>query len=95
MKSFATAAVAIVASATTVLGHATFQQLWVDGVDQGSTCARLPPSNSPIENVSSPSMVCNAGTSPVAGLCAVNGESSRSCWKSYIDVQYSWLQGYR
>lgn len=73
MKSFATA-FALLASASSVLGHATFQQLWVDGVDQVSTCARLPPSNSPIENVSSPDVVCNAGTKAVPGICAINGK---------------------
>jgi len=73
MKSFTASAIALLASTSSVLGHATFQQLWVDGVDQGSTCARLPPSNSPVQDVTSKDMVCNAGTSPVAGLCAING----------------------
>lgn len=37
---------------TQALGHALFQQLWVNGVDKGSTCVRLPgtnyASNSPV-----------------------------------------------
>ncbi|KAL8381860.1 hypothetical protein RB595_005891 [Gaeumannomyces hyphopodioides] len=51
--------------------HATFQQLWVNGVDQDSKCARLPPSNSPIEDVSSNNMRCNANPAAAAGSCAV------------------------
>lgn len=27
---------------TSVTSHATFQQLWVNGADKGSSCARLP-----------------------------------------------------
>ncbi|EJT78526.1 hypothetical protein GGTG_03626 [Gaeumannomyces tritici R3-111a-1] len=51
--------------------HATFQQLWVNGVDQDSKCARLPPSNSPVEDVSSNNMRCNANPAAAAGSCAV------------------------
>lgn len=51
--------------------HATFQQLWVNGVDQASKCARLPYSNSPIENLSSNDMRCNVNTAAAAGLCDV------------------------
>lgn len=31
--------------------HATFQEMWVNGVDQGSWCVRLPQSNSPVTSV--------------------------------------------
>ena len=31
--------------------HATFQELWINGVDQGSSCVRLPQSNSPVTSV--------------------------------------------
>ncbi|KAI9151575.1 Endo-beta-1,4-glucanase D [Paramyrothecium foliicola] len=55
-----------------VAAHATFQQLWVNGLDMISLpCARVPPSNSPIENVSSNNIRCNAGTSPAAAKCPV------------------------
>lgn len=40
----------LVASAT---AHATFQEMWVNGVDQGSFCVRLPQSNSPVTDVTS------------------------------------------
>lgn len=56
------------------LGHAFFQQLWVDGVDKGSTCVRLPGgygSNSPVTSVSSNDMRCNAGAKGVATKCPV------------------------
>ncbi|KAI0835228.1 lytic polysaccharide monooxygenase [Hypoxylon sp. FL0890] len=69
MKSTIFATVA--ALATNVAGHATFQDLWVDGVDMGATCARLPLSNSPVTDVSSKDIACNAGTRPVSGKCSV------------------------
>ena len=59
-----------------VAAHATFQQLWVDGVDMGSQCARVPPSNSPVEDVTSQNMRCNAGTSPVSKKCGVKAGST-------------------
>lgn len=40
----------VVASAA---AHATFQEMWVNGVDQGSWCVRLPQSNSPVTDVTS------------------------------------------
>ncbi|KAK3937578.1 glycosyl hydrolase family 61-domain-containing protein [Diplogelasinospora grovesii] len=52
-------------------GHAIFQQLW-----HGSSCIRMPTSNSPVTNVNSRDMVCNAGTRPVSGKCAVNAGST-------------------
>lgn len=41
-------AASLVASAA---AHATFQELWINGVDQGSSCVRLPLSNSPVTSV--------------------------------------------
>jgi hypothetical protein len=56
--------------------HATFQQLWVDGVDYGSQCARLPVSNSPVTNVASNDVRCNViGTRP-GGKCPVKAGST-------------------
>ncbi|KAI8963131.1 lytic polysaccharide monooxygenase [Daldinia sp. FL1419] len=63
---------AVVALGTTrVVGHATFQDLWVKGVDMGASCARLPTSNSPVTDVASKDIACNAGTKPAAGKCSV------------------------
>ncbi|KAI5857459.1 lytic polysaccharide monooxygenase [Durotheca rogersii] len=62
--------------ATRVAGHATFQDLWVNGVDMGESCARLPLSNSPVTDVSSKDIVCNTGTSPVPGKCSVAAGST-------------------
>ena len=74
MKSFA-ASLCLLASVSSVLGHATFQQLWVDDVDQAKTCVREPASNSPVENVSSAAMACNTnGATGVPGICAVDGK---------------------
>jgi len=53
-----------------VAGHAFFQELWVDGKDQATSCIRMPKSNSPVKDVMSPDMRCNAGGSVgVPGIC--------------------------
>ncbi|OBT55711.1 hypothetical protein VE04_04107 [Pseudogymnoascus sp. 24MN13] len=49
-----------------VAGHATFQDLWVNG----STCVRLPLTNNPVTDVTSNDMRCN-GRSGVSGKCSV------------------------
>ncbi|KAF3357765.1 hypothetical protein VdG1_03102 [Verticillium dahliae VDG1] len=61
MKSYVVAILASLASQAAA--HSTFQQLW---------CARLPPSNSPVEDVTSTNIVCNVGgTSGRGGKCPV------------------------
>ncbi|KAI0130420.1 glycoside hydrolase family 61 protein [Xylariales sp. AK1849] len=62
---------AAVSLATSVVGHATFQELWVEGVDEQGTCARLPASNSPVTSVTSNDIRCNANPSAAAALCSV------------------------
>ncbi|KAF2967696.1 hypothetical protein GQX73_g5873 [Xylaria multiplex] len=64
-----TTAVAVAFSVTKVAAHATFQDLWINGY--GASCARLPLSNSPVQDVTSKDIACNAGTSPVSGKCSV------------------------
>ncbi|KAH9904910.1 carbohydrate-binding module family 1 protein [Xylariomycetidae sp. FL2044] len=59
-----------------VAAHATFQDLWIEGVDMITSCARLPLSNSPVQDVTSNDIVCNAGTSPVSGKCSVAAGST-------------------
>ncbi|OAG23013.1 hypothetical protein CC77DRAFT_1006432 [Alternaria alternata] len=49
--------------------HATFQQLWKNGKDLESTCARLPPSNSPVEDYTSNALQCNVSPAPAEGKC--------------------------
>ncbi|KAJ4398412.1 hypothetical protein N0V85_006286 [Neurospora sp. IMI 360204] len=71
MKSSLLAVLTAALAAREVTGHAIFQQLWVDGTDYGSTCNRLPTSNSPVTNVGSRDFVCNAGTRGVSGKCPV------------------------
>jgi cellulase len=51
--------------------HATFQQLWVNGVDKGSTCARLPVSNSPVTSVNSNDIRCNVNSGKASSVCEV------------------------
>lgn len=74
MKSYGIAALAAV-FAQNVAAHATFQQLWVDGVDYGGQCARRPASNSPVTNVASNDVRCNAGAARAAGTCPVKAGS--------------------
>ncbi|KAL8403290.1 hypothetical protein RB594_008516 [Gaeumannomyces avenae] len=58
-------------AARNVAAHATFQQLWVNGVDFGAQCARLPLSNSPVTDVSSTQMRCNSNSGAVGRKCPV------------------------
>jgi len=53
---------AAVLSAITAVAsaHATFQQLWKNGKDLESTCARLPPSNSPVETYTGTALQCQS-----------------------------------
>ncbi|KAI0411336.1 carbohydrate-binding module family 1 protein [Xylaria grammica] len=69
MKSTLYAAAAVALGASNVAAHATFQDLWING--HGASCARLPLSNSPVQDVTSKDLACNAGTSPVSGKCSV------------------------
>ncbi|KZL84055.1 glycoside hydrolase family 61 protein [Colletotrichum incanum] len=70
MKSYA--ALALTASmANMVAGHAIFQQLWVNGQDQESSCVRMPASNSPIQDPTSNDMRCNAGSAAATSTCGV------------------------
>ncbi|KAM7193038.1 putative endo-beta-1,4-glucanase [Naviculisporaceae sp. PSN 640] len=60
-----------------VTGHAIFQQAWAGTTDYGSTCVRMPPNNSPVTDVTSPNMACNAGGSTgVSGTCEVAAGST-------------------
>ncbi|EJC99207.1 uncharacterized protein FOMMEDRAFT_136574 [Fomitiporia mediterranea MF3/22] len=64
---------AVLASAfASAVAHATFQEMWVNNVDQGSWCVRLPQSNSPVTDVSSTDIACNVNPHPASGLCSVN-----------------------
>jgi hypothetical protein len=39
-------------AASSVSAHATFQDMWINGVDQAGKCVRTPQSNSPVTSVS-------------------------------------------
>ncbi|EIN08692.1 hypothetical protein PUNSTDRAFT_154784 [Punctularia strigosozonata HHB-11173 SS5] len=65
-------ALAVAASfIASVAAHATFQEIWINGVDFGSTCVRLPQSNSPVTDVTSTAIACNANPSSSNGVCSV------------------------
>ncbi|KAI5854242.1 glycosyl hydrolase family 61-domain-containing protein [Tricharina praecox] len=59
----------VVAMATSATAHSTWQQLWVNGVDQAGTCVRTPLSNSPVGTLDA-SVRCGTG-SAVAATCSV------------------------
>ncbi|KAH7035728.1 glycoside hydrolase [Microdochium trichocladiopsis] len=67
---------AAAALVTSVTSHATFQQLWVDGVDKGNVCARLPASNSPVTAVNTNDIRCNANPGKASQKCSVPAGST-------------------
>ncbi|KAL1864158.1 hypothetical protein VTK73DRAFT_6136 [Phialemonium thermophilum] len=77
MKKASCFSLALLSSVASVAAHATFQKLWVNGVDDDQKCVRVVPSNSPVTDVTSTDMVCNVGGSKgVAGVCeATAGQS--------------------
>ncbi|KAL1647444.1 hypothetical protein SLS58_002774 [Diplodia intermedia] len=67
MKGF----LAVLATASVVSAHATFQEMWVGTEDKEGTCIRLPQSNSPVQDVTSNDMRCNASPSDASTTCSV------------------------
>lgn len=65
--------VGLLALATSAYAHSTFQQLWVDGVDKDTTCARLPANNNPI-GTNEAAMRCGNGNTFASSVCEVRGE---------------------
>jgi len=61
-RSFALAAALVGA----VSAHSTFQELWVDGVDEAGSCVYTPTSNSPVTGISTAAMTCNTHTAATA-----------------------------
>ncbi|KAG9014637.1 hypothetical protein FRB94_011815 [Tulasnella sp. JGI-2019a] len=64
-------ALAVACFATTASAHATFQDFWINGVDQGACCVRLPISNNPVTDVTSDDIACNVQATATNGLCTV------------------------
>ncbi|CAE6424690.1 unnamed protein product [Rhizoctonia solani] len=70
------AILAALAAASTAHAHATFQYLWVDGVDQGNKCVRAPSNNSPITDLTSNTLACNTnGEVAAAATCPIEAGS--------------------
>lgn len=76
MKYTISAALTAAFAVQQVAAHATWQDLWVDGVDYDTQCARVPVSNSPVTDVTSDDLACNAGTSAVSSNCPVTAGST-------------------
>ncbi|KAJ1327398.1 lytic cellulose monooxygenase (C1-hydroxylating) [Microdochium nivale] len=76
MKATTIRALGFALGASQVAAHATFQNLWVNGVDFGAQCARLPSSNSPVTNVASNDIRCNSPNIAVSKKCPVAAGST-------------------
>lgn len=77
---------AVAALATTVSAHATIYGVSINGVAQGpgfNTYIRSPPSNSPIKDLSSPSLACNlnGGTPAPSFVLAAAGDTLTLEWQ--------------
>ncbi|TCD71195.1 hypothetical protein EIP91_012145 [Steccherinum ochraceum] len=57
--------------ATSAASHAVFQAMWVNDVDQGSWCVRMPQNNNPVNRFLIDDIACNANATRSSGLCAV------------------------
>ncbi|KDQ12169.1 glycoside hydrolase family 61 protein [Botryobasidium botryosum FD-172 SS1] len=65
-------AIALLAAAAPAMAHIRLTQF-----NGNSACVRLPPNNSPVEDVNSANIVCNVnGNTPAASLCSVAAGST-------------------
>ncbi|KAI0092864.1 glycoside hydrolase family 61 protein [Irpex rosettiformis] len=65
MKTSTSRLLSLVALSGTVSAHTIFQELWVNGVDQGElTGIRAPDYDGPIQDVTSNDIICNGGINP-------------------------------
>ena len=77
---------AVIASAliSAVSAHQNMHQFWVNDVTPGYQAGiRMPPSNSPVEDVTSPNMACNVPSTnqgPVETVEAAAGDSIKVQW---------------
>lgn len=79
----------VLAFVTSAAAHSTWQQLWVNGVDQASTCARLNLNNNPIGTTTA-DIRCGNGRSNAASVCEVNGKISLNFVPAGTDPLSSW-----
>ncbi|TFK96547.1 glycosyl hydrolase family 61-domain-containing protein [Pterulicium gracile] len=84
MKSF----VALLAAAGLANAHFTMQYLFVNGVDQGRNVGiRIPPSNSPVEDINSPNIRCNVngGTGVAQTVNVPSGATVEFEWHEHAE----------
>lgn len=72
---------------TAIQAHQNFHQFWVNGVSPGlQECIRMPPSNSPVTDVSSDDITCNVNGNTVprteAVCAAAAGDTIKVQWDS-------------
>lgn len=61
------AALVLLAAAATASAHATWQELWVGTEDEAGSCVRRIQDNSPIANVTDPTVACGRGPKATTG----------------------------
>ncbi|KDQ06890.1 carbohydrate-binding module family 1 protein [Botryobasidium botryosum FD-172 SS1] len=62
----------LLAAASSVQAHSTFQELWVAGSDKAGSCMRTVASNSPVTSPTSADIACNVnGNKAAASKCTV------------------------
>jgi cellulase len=75
----------LLALATGALAHQNLHQFWVNGVSPGyQTCIRMPPSNSPVTDLTSKDITCNVNgnivPSSVSTCSAKAGDTIKVQW---------------
>lgn len=66
-------ALVLLAGASAVSAHATWQEFWVGTEDQAGSCVRTVQDNSPIVSVTDATMACGRGPKSTTGICTVAG----------------------
>jgi len=68
----------VLAAATAVSAHSTWQDLWVGSTDKATSATRVVKDNNPIDSLSSGDMFCGRGPASSSVVAEVAGLFSRS-----------------
>jgi cellulase len=63
----------LLAAASAVSAHSTWQDLWTGSTDQITKCTRVVKDNNPITSITSPDMFCGRSPAASANVCDVDG----------------------
>ncbi|KAF6764278.1 glycoside hydrolase family 61 protein H [Ephemerocybe angulata] len=95
---FALTSAAVASLVASASAHATWQQLWINGVDAGTACTRQVTSNSPVTSASEANIACNVHLSN-SNVCPIRAgdvlqvemhqqQGDRSCKNEAIGGQH-------